>query len=520
MLKQTLTASAAAIALLAGVAFTPQPARAEDNSALLDILVKKKILTPAEAKTVQADLVKERAVESSANKLNIAPWVQEMRIGGDLRIRYQYDNRDFQAGSGVAAGQRPVPDLGNGSQRSRFRFRLRLDDEFKLNGGFFGGIRLETNLASDSGNQTFGDPGTGSGFSKYPIYISRAYVGWNVPDGWATVVVGKQPNPFYSTELVWDPDINPDGLVETFRFHKMFSDKGVAGGFDKDGKSVAAAPSIERPWELTLNLGQFIFADNFENGGRATEPGGVDKDLKDDAFLFEAQIVGTYRFSKNLSVTLAPAFMFYNAANVSGANNENSFTNVPTTARPDGSINALGETRNLAILTAPGDVSLKIGRLPVKGYWDFAYNTEGAQRVNDIYRLSYTLPPAEPGAGPRNIGEHRTRDDIAWLVGLQLGQNKRAGDLSVYVNYRETGIGSVDPNLNESDFGLGELNLRGIRTGLMFNVTDFATVAASYFAAENIRKDLVGGFATNGPSNGVADANAVQVFQFDINVKF
>lgn len=524
MLKQKLTASLAAIALLAGVAFIPNVARAEDNNALLDILVKKKILSPKEAEGVRADLVKEQAAAvaaAPASKLAIAPWVEEMRIGGDLRLRYQYDNRDFQAAPGTAVGQRPIADLGHGSQRSRFRFRLRLDDEFKLTGGFFGGVRLETNIASDSGNQTFGDPGTGSGFSKYPIYISRAYLGWSVPDGWLTVVAGKQPNPFYTTDLVWDPDINPDGFVETFRFHKMFLDKGEAGGgYSKDGKSVAAVAPEVRPWELTLNLGEFIFADNIENGNRVLEPGEVDTDTKNDAFLFEGQIVGTYHFSKNLSATFAPGFMFYNAASVTNANNENSFSSTSTTTLPHGGTSFLGETRDLAIITAPGDVTAKIGPVPVKTYWDFAYNTAGNKRVNDIYGLHQTLPPAAPGEGPRNIGDHRTRDDFAWLLGLQLGQNKKAGDLSVFVNYRETGIGAVDPNLNDSDFALGELNTRGIKTGITFNLTDFATVAATYYNANNLRKDLVGGFATGGPSNGVADANSVQVFQFDVNVKF
>src|ERR1043166_6586843 len=98
--------------------------------------------------------------------------------------------------------------------------------------------------------------------------------------------------------MVWDPDINPDGLVETVRFHKMFLGGGSGeSGYSKDGKSYAASTVHEdRPWELTLNAGEFIFSDNLENGGRANEPGLEDNDTSNDAYLFETQLVRTWHF--------------------------------------------------------------------------------------------------------------------------------------------------------------------------------------------------------------------------------
>jgi hypothetical protein len=147
-----------------------------------------------------------------------------------------------------------------GSQQDRWRFRLLIHDEFKLANNWFGGVELATSSASDGYFQTFGGKDAGSGiggggFDKYGIFISKAYLGWQMTD-WAKIVAGKQANPFYTTDLVWDPDINPDGLVEVVRFDKMDFFESKETGYTKDGKSVPATPL---PWELALNMGEFIF---------------------------------------------------------------------------------------------------------------------------------------------------------------------------------------------------------------------------------------------------------------------
>jgi hypothetical protein len=99
--------------------------------------------------------------------------------------------------------------------RSRWRFRLRLNAEITFDGGFFGGFSLTTNNFADSGNQTY----TG-GLQNYSIYINKAFLGWNGYPG-LTVIAGKQDNPFYTTDLFYDPSIYPQGLVERIDFDKL-----------------------------------------------------------------------------------------------------------------------------------------------------------------------------------------------------------------------------------------------------------------------------------------------------------
>jgi hypothetical protein len=171
-----------------------------------------------------------------------------------------------------------------------------------------------------------------------------------------------------------------------------------------------------------------------------------------------------------------------------------------------------GETRQLHILTAPGDISFKLAGIKSKLYWDFAYNVGGRERFNDIYQLGRSFGIAG-GSAPYN-----PRDSIAWLVGFQLGETKKKGDWQAYLNYRETGIASVDPNLNDSDFALGELNMRGFKLSLAYQLADAVVFNVTGMTAWNMDKNLSGGRATNAPA--IAQDNAVNVVLVDLNIKF
>ena len=76
---------------LAGlIAFSAAGAFAQDSQALIDALVRKGILTQKEDEKIQQEVLKNPAVlEQSPIKL--APWIKELKLGGDLQLRYQYD---------------------------------------------------------------------------------------------------------------------------------------------------------------------------------------------------------------------------------------------------------------------------------------------------------------------------------------------------------------------------------------------------------------------------------------------
>ncbi|MEI6352036.1 MAG: putative porin [Verrucomicrobiota bacterium] len=488
MKSHLLLASCLAFVLGSGVAC------AQDN-ALVDALVRKKILTPKEAESIRADLVKESV---ASDKIKISGPVTELALYGDLRLRYQYDNLDPQLN---VAG-----DPGHGTQNSRFRFRLRLNADFKLTDGWFGGVQLTTSQNSDTGSQTFD-----KGFENYPIFISRAFVGWKNSADWLTVVAGKQPNPFYTTDMTWDPNINPSGLVEQVKFHKLFADRGgEVDGYTKDGKAIVSSKdaSFQSPWELTLVAGQFCFDDNPESS----------LSLNTDAFLFEEQLIVGYKFNKNLKFTIAPAYLAYNAARINDSVNTQPFARSSDGfAVTDG----VRETANLSIIQLPGDITFKVAGIQTKFLWDATYNTEGGERTRDVYGINGKTELVANSKGDLvqiRRSNHSSQDDYAYQVGFQVGQNVKKGDCSLLATYRQVGLAAVDPNLNASDWGLSRVNMRGWKFAGAYNLSDSVIFMISYFTGDNVRKDLVGGQATGGAK--IADANSDQLLTLDVNVKF
>src|SRR3954462_11692708 len=103
---------------MAGLALSNLTARAQDAGALLDLLVKKKLITDQEAEEVRGELTREVAA-TSAGKWKISAPINEIELYGDTRLRYEART----AQSGPPDGITPP---GENTQRNRLRYRLRL----------------------------------------------------------------------------------------------------------------------------------------------------------------------------------------------------------------------------------------------------------------------------------------------------------------------------------------------------------------------------------------------------------
>jgi hypothetical protein len=534
MIKRALPLLALA-ALLASTNMTAH-AQAKGDQALLDALVRKGVLTEKEAEEISAETAKE-AVTTSAAKIQIGDWVQELKLGGDLRIRNQWDQRTPMIKTNPLAG--PVD---NQLPRDRWRFRLRLTADFKLQGNFFGGVMLSTsdNRAADTKNATI----TG-GYDNYGIFIARAFMGWAPMPG-LTFIAGKQANPFYTTDLIYDPDLDPGpGLVERIDFDKFFNmtfgEPVAAEG--KEGKAPPPAPPPPgNSLELALIAGQFVFQNNNANSGSTQ--------LKWDAYQFQEQLLAKLKIGDKLSITEAPGFLSFNDSSSGGTPGAHGSIVPPVSTVGltfDQTTGGAGDTlansqpfpvtqRDLNIILAPGDITYKIFGKPLSLYWDFAYNFSGDDRFNRDYGPLFShfhfvgrtnnvvfSVPASPSFS----------DNASWLVGLKFGENKKAGDFSLSADYRQVGISSIDPNLNSSNFALSNLNVQGWEFNLAYNLTDFLTAVFTFYYSHALHPNLYGGFATGNvinpatgtpfPSNQqfpVARDRQDLVFQANIIMKF
>jgi len=134
---------------------------------------------------------------------------KQIIVGGDLRLRHDLIDEEMKS---------PC-------NRERIRARISITSSLKDNLSI--GMQLATGGDDPtSRNQTLGD-----GFSSKAIMLDRAYLSWNPSQiGGLAVTGGKFANPFVSpssTELLWDSDLNPEGL--TCRYSR------------KAGKTVATA---------------------------------------------------------------------------------------------------------------------------------------------------------------------------------------------------------------------------------------------------------------------------------------
>ena len=318
----------AALVLSAGSAV------AQDSGPLIDLLIKKGIVTDQEAEDLRVSLVKDFTNTTSAGKLNLSSSLAEFKLSGDIRMRHQYETQ----GPAVATGTSALTN-----ERIRERFRFRFNGDVILQKGWSVGFALETGQAGDSGNQTFGGAN-----DDYGIYLARAYIGYQLNQNWQ-FVFGKQKNPIYATDLRWDADINPQGVSENYKYF-------LAG---KDTFEVRALQNIME-----------------DRNERVAGPGGR------DAWLFEQQAVYTHYFGHDEignvvnSVILAPGFAKYNGSGIDTAANENPFN---------------GSVRYLSLLTFAGEVNwanVHGEGTFLKLYWDSAYNFEASNRIKKVYGLN------------------------------------------------------------------------------------------------------------------------------------
>src|SRR5438067_13483924 len=162
----------ALIALAFGFLAVAAPVRAQDAGALLDLLVKKKLITDQEAEEVRADLTKQVS-ETSGGKWKLSSPITEIELYGDARVRYEYRGGRTDDDNPVARPANGIAGHNDWQERERERYRLRLGLRGTLADDWFFGVRLETSTSPRSTNITFGDDsGVNGPFSKDSDRIS------------------------------------------------------------------------------------------------------------------------------------------------------------------------------------------------------------------------------------------------------------------------------------------------------------------------------------------------------------
>ena len=470
------------------------PAASADD-ALVDGLVQEGLLSHAQADRIR-EKVDEAEAQTPSSKIALSDAVQKLTFYGDGRLRFD---------SATQHNHYAAPVVND-----RERYRLRLGADYQYADNLKAGFELESGTTDDSANQTFG-----STFTKASINVGKIYLRWD-PTDWLGLEAGKFTNPWYTTtDMVYSFDLNPEGGAELLNFHPT------------DNLTVA------------FNAVQYIYA----NANESTTTEGINNS---DTFIIGNQLPVTWKITKDLTFKIAPGFTFY-----TGGGNTNYDGGIPTNPTTSGTVGtppggsqtvtvspgtgnssidpvfvSPKEADDLAVFSAPGEFNFLLAGVNMRPYWDFEWNTEGKKRIQDVY-LDPTASAPTVGTAAGVASQNRALgDNLAWALGLQVGQNKRKGDWSGLIEFRQIGLGAVDQNINGTDYADSYANQQGFKLSTAYNFTDFLTGTVTYYDTWDYKRGLYqslgGGSATptTGTTQYLVSAKSVQRVQVDLGWKF
>jgi hypothetical protein len=307
--------------------------------------------------------------------------------------------------------------------------------------------------------------------------------------------------------MVWDGDINPEGLAQQYKHTFNISLGGgsstaAAESYSKDGKGAVAAPVSSEPFKLGIdvfaNFGQFVYDDqNPENGLGAPVVSGGRRVPENDAYLLGYQVGARFKFPKNLYFQVAPTLYHY-----SGYGNDfNTFYNGGPNFRVGNTTITPNQTgiNSLLVFNMPAEFGFKVGELPARIFGDFAVNLDAEDR-------------ARAAGSPQDEDER-----YAYQIGVGLGQLKAKGEWQIQAFWQHAEQHSLDPNLIDSDIFDGRLNMEGVAIQAGYAISDAVTFNLTYAYGEQIN-DRIG---TGGSGDiGVNPLREYQLFQADLNFKF
>jgi len=450
-------------------------------------------------------------------------WAQRIRFYGDLRARYEGDF--FPSGNGplenfnaintgspflednINAVNPYFPPTYNTSQnRNRFRFRARLGADVELFNGFSAGLRLASgeNSSPVSTNQTFG--AGGGNFSKYALWLDRAFIKYQALQDDLVASIGRFDNPFWSpTDLVWYKDIGFDGLALQAKYQ-------VSEGLTPFAV-VGASPVFNTDLNAGLNTADLT---------------GPIKSPSRDRWLFGGQVGVAARPEAETDVRFAVAY--YDFANIQGrlssqcvvltasdvcdtdllrpsfAQKGNTYMrlrDIPAITTPNATLNYqyYGLASGFRPLVGSGQIDLAHFN-PVHVILDgeFVWNTAFNKAAVAAVAVNNFAPDQAGVAGPYNGGNK------GYLGRLTVGNReiKHLWDWNVHVGYKYLESDAMVDAFVDSDFGLGGTNLKGYFLGANLGLSENVWASARWMSANSI----------------AGLPYAVDVFQLDLNAKF
>ncbi|MFP5419208.1 MAG: putative porin [Gammaproteobacteria bacterium] len=425
---------------------------------------------------VRQEVVAQAKLERWGDVNAVPEWLDRLKWEGDIRLRYQGDLfSDGNAPETIfqAIGQNASNTL---EDRQRERIRLRLGLNANVTSKVDAGIRITTGNTSDpvSTNQTLGNYD-----NKYSLVLDRAFVKLRPVED-LSLWGGRIPNPFFSTDLVWDDDVNFEGAAVSY---------------------APGAKDPQRVFKPFVTAGVFPLQEIEQKAGVAAP----------DKWLYAAQAGLEWAPSTRARFKLGAAY--YQYRNVAGVPNPtptatglydlsapqfrqkgNSLFVVDSDADNDttqgDNVYGLAADYRIANLTLVADFA-QFFPIHVIGSVDWARNV-GFDQSKILARTGQTIEPETDGYQVKLTVGHPTFkyvDDHEWQA---------------FVGYRYVERDAVLDAFTDSDFHLGGTNAKGFMIG-----GAYALYKNTWLSARWMSSDQISGLPL-----------AIDVFQLDLNARF
>lgn len=434
---------------------------------------------------VKQDVMEQARRENWASPRAFPEWVSRFRLFGDLRtrgeaIKYPLGNDNtgsfpnFNAINTGApfdvSGTQFSPQYNVDQDRSRARLRARVGAAVDLGQSFSVGLRAATGESNSpvSQNQSLGLAGSGSGgnFSKYAVWLDRAFLRYELlgrPDHDYIFSAGRFDNPFLSTSAIWADDLGFDGLAVQGKFPVTedvtpFFTVGAFPVFNTDLNFASNQPAKFKSNDKWLKAAQI----------------GTSLDFSKD---FAAKLgVAYYQFS-NIAGKLSSPFTPVTAADASDTDAsrpgfaQKGNTYIPIRNITANALNNNGTTNQFQYfgLATPFQVTALDARIDFNHFEPFQISLSGEYLKNRAFDSAEITKNAINNRGAPTTGSNPLDGPFlggptAWVVNLTLGDAllQKRWDWSTSLGYRRVESDAVVDGFNDSDFGGGGTNVKGL----------------------------------------------------------
>ena len=475
---------------------------------------------------IRQEVLAQARDENWANPRVFPLWALRLTPFADIRSRYEgmffpdgNDNTgafpNFNAINTGApfdvTGNTFSPQLNVDQDRNRVRLRARFGMQMDLDDGFTSGLRIATGESNTptSTNQSLGaaNGGQGGNFSKYAIWLDRAFVKYELggkPSEDFVAITGRFDNPFFTpSEIVWDDDLGFDGLAVQGKYKVVngitpFVTLGGFPVFNTELNFSSNRPNkfpSEDKWLLASQLGTSLR---------------FNKD-------FSAKIGGAYYHFKNIEGKLSDPFVPLTTSDQGNTDDSRpAFAQKGNTYFPIRNItptadNNFGTTKQFQYfgLATPFRIVDFSGSLDFAHFDPFHLTLFGEWVKNvafdyaDINSKAINNRGPDPAAG---VLGNFAGGDTGWIVGLKVGHValEKRWDWNAGISYRYVESDAVVDGFNDSDFGGGGTNLKGYTISGAVALTPHIALALRWMSADEIA--------------GPVSRN--DILQFDFNAKF